>query len=266
MTPAPGADCELVTVGRSAASVGRSPDGLTYAKTASGEPAASALAAERDRLVWLAGTPVAAPRVADWDARDGACTLVTSAVPGVPASALPAADAPAAIRQLVAYLTFLHALPVGDCPFDHRLRTTVTAAAANVAAGAVDEPDVDEPDVDEPDVDESRRGRSAAGRLDRLVAGRSRAEALEPGDLAVCHGDFCLPNVLLDPDILAVTGIVDVGHLGVADRHLDIALLTRSAASPVNSGYGPGLAARAIAESGADPWRIEYYRLLDEFF
>ena len=63
-----------------------------------------------------------------------------------------------------------------------------------------------------------------------------------------------------------MTGIVDVGRLGVADRHLDVALLTRSAASPINPGYGEQLAAWVIAESGADPWRIEYYRLLDEFF
>jgi aminoglycoside phosphotransferase len=249
-------DWELVTVGRSAATVRRSPDGLSYAKTASSLAAAVALEAERDRLVWLAGTPVGAPRVVDWDGRAGAWTLVTSALPGVPASALPSADARVAMRQLVAYLAFLHAIPSRECPFDHRLAVTVAVAAANVVAGA----------VDETDFDEARGGRSAGDLLDRLMADTVRAEALEAGDLAVCHGDFCLPNVLLDPDSLTVTGIVDVGRLGVADRHLDIALLTRSAASPANLGYGTDLATWVIAESGADPWRIEYYSLLDEFF
>jgi aminoglycoside phosphotransferase len=249
-------DWELVTVGWSAATVRRSPDGLTYAKTAFSVSAAAALEAERDRLVWLAGTSVGAPRVVDWQVRAGAWTLVTSALPGVAASALPAADAQGAIRQLALFLVFLHSLPFRECPFDRRLEVTAAAAAANVAAGA----------VDETDFDAAWPSRSATELLGRLMAGKTRAEALEPGDLAVCHGDFCLPNVLLDPNSLTVTGIVDVGHLGVADRHLDIALLARSAASPVNPGYGMNLATWVIAESGADPWRIEYYRLLDEFF
>jgi len=49
-----------------------------------------------------------------------------------------------------------------------------------------------------------------------------RTQALERADLAVCHGDFCLPNVVLDPETLVVTGILDVGRLGIADRHLDL--------------------------------------------
>jgi kanamycin kinase/streptomycin 3"-kinase/aminoglycoside 3'-phosphotransferase-2 len=247
-------DWEPVTTGHSGALVHRSPDGRRFAKTAA--PLAE-LTAERDRLLWLSTMPVAAPEVLDWAERDGNGTLITSTLHGIPASALSPAEAPVAAGRLVEFLGLLHGLPVRDCPFDRRLAVTVPSAAANVTAGL----------VDQDDFDDVRRGRTAGGLLDQLRAGRPRAEALQRADLAICHGDFCLPNVLLDPDTLAVTGILDVGRLGVADRHVDVALLTRSvAATDLNPSYGPELAALVADRTGADPWRIEYYRLLDEFF
>lgn len=249
-------DWETVTTGCTEAVVRRSPDGRTYAKTAATSATLAELLDERDRLTWLATTPIDAPRVVDWQERDGVATLVTSTLPGVPASDLPAADARAAARGLVEFLELLHALPVGECPFDRRLGVTVGAAAENVAAG----------EVDEADFDEERRGWTAEALLGRLLADRERAQAGEAGDLVVCHGDFCLPNALVDPDTARVTGILDVGRLGVADRHLDAALLVRSmAAVELNPGYGPELAAWVAERLGADPWRIEFYCLLDEF-
>jgi aminoglycoside phosphotransferase len=85
----------------------------------------------------------------------------------------------------------------------------------------------------------------------------------------VCHGDACLPNFLLDPDSLAVTGMIDVHRLGVADRHLDLALATRSISdTTLNPAYGAPAAEAMLAAYGraADPWRLHFYALLDEFF
>lgn len=250
-------DWEPVTIGCSDTLVRRSPDGHRFAKTASTPSTVAELTDERDRLVWLGTTQINAPDVLDWDERDGHSTLVTSALPGLRASALPRADAHTAAQRLVEFLGFLHAIPVRDCPFDRRLAVTVPLATANVANGL----------VDEGGFDEVRRGQTAARLLGQLQADHHRAAALERADLAICHGDFCLPNVLLDPETLTVTGIVDVGRLGLADRHLDLALLTHSLASTdLNPAYGPELAGWVARRADADPWRIEYYRLLDEFF
>jgi aminoglycoside phosphotransferase len=85
----------------------------------------------------------------------------------------------------------------------------------------------------------------------------------------VCHGDACLPNFLVDPGTFEVTGMIDVHRLGVADRHLDLALATRSTAdTTLNPGFGPDAAQALVAAYGreTDPWRIDFYRLLDEFF
>jgi aminoglycoside phosphotransferase len=76
-----------------------------------------------------------------------------------------------------------------------------------------------------------------------------------------------LLNVLLDTEALAVTGVLDVGHLGVADRNLDLALLARSMSdAELNRRYGPALMAEIREQTGADPWRIACYCLLDKFF
>ncbi len=54
----------------------------------------------------------------------------------------------------------------------------------------------------------------------RLALGGPPAIPLD--DLVVCHGDACNPNFLLDDD-LEPSGYVDVGLMGVADRHADLA-------------------------------------------
>ncbi|WP_344487372.1 phosphotransferase [Glycomyces endophyticus] len=61
----------------------------------------------------------------------------------------------------------------------------------------------------------------------------------EPGgDPVVSHGDFMLPNVILDPLTLTVTGVVDVGSLGVADRGRDVDDMVWSLTGGLNPQYG----------------------------
>lgn len=38
----------------------------------------------------------------------------------------------------------------------------------------------------------------------------------------VCHGDFMLPNVVLNPETFEVAGVIDVGSLAVGDRGRDM--------------------------------------------
>jgi kanamycin kinase len=76
--------------------------------------------------------------------------------------------------------------------------------------------------------------------------------------LVVCHGDYCLPNVLIEAD--AACGFVDLGELGVADRWWDLAVATWSV--PWN--LGPGYEDLFLHEYGVerDDDRVEFYRLL----
>jgi aminoglycoside phosphotransferase len=249
---------ERVSRGHTAAVVRRLPDGSAYAKSGQGL-VRDELADERDRLEWLQETGLPAPRVLDWADDDDTATLTTSAVPGVPLSDLPGTSAHAAAESLGAFLARLHALDHHGCPFERWLAVTVPLARVHT----------DEGEVDEDDFDAEREGHSAADLHQVLLDGRPRAERLETADLVVCHGDACLPNFLADPETLEITGMIDVGRLGVADRHLDLALATRSAAdTSLNPAWGAGAAEAVLAAYGrsTDPWRLEFYRLLDEFF
>jgi aminoglycoside phosphotransferase len=251
-------DWEQIATGRSGAEVRRSPDGGAYAKSGTGL-AREDLVAERERLEWLAGTDLPAAEPLDWVDDGERATLTLRTVPGVPVSDVPAADALTAARSLGRFLARLHATPRESCPFERWLAITVAIARVRVDEGL----------VDEDDFDDEREGRSAGDLLTDLLDGRPTAERLEVGELVVCHGDACLPNFLVDPDSLEVTGMVDVHRLGVADRHLDLALATRSSSdTALNPAFGPDAAQELLAAYGAeaDPWRLAFYRLLDEFF
>jgi kanamycin kinase/streptomycin 3"-kinase/aminoglycoside 3'-phosphotransferase-2 len=217
------------------------------------------LADERDRLEWLLSVGLPAAEVLEWTADGHRATLTMRTVPGVPMSDLPESAVPAAVEALGRFLQRLHAVNRESCPFERWLAVTVPLARVRVDAGL----------VDEDDVDDDRRSRPAQDLLAELLDLRPRAEELEVGDLVVCHGDACLPNFLVDPGSCEVTGMIDVHRLGVADRHLDLALATRSISdTTLNPAYGPEVVEELFAAYGrnGDPWRLDFYRLLDEFF
>jgi aminoglycoside phosphotransferase len=249
---------EAVTVGETDAVVRRSPDRTAYAKTGSAN-ARDELVDERERLEWLATTDLPAAELLDWEDDGTTATLTTAALPGVRMSDLPTSMGEGAAKSLGSFLKRLHTTPRDTCPFQRWLMVTTPLARVRVDLGL----------VDADDFDEERRGRNANDLHETLIASRPRAERLEGNDLVVCHGDACLPNFLVDPVTLEVTGMVDVGRLGLADRHLDLGLATRSTANVhLNPGFGPGAADALLAAYGlpADPWRLDFYRLLDEFF
>jgi aminoglycoside phosphotransferase len=249
---------EKVSTGRSGADVRRSPDGAAYAKSGGGILRED-LVAERERLEWLARTDLPAAEILEWDDDEHTATLTLRTVPGVPISDLSGPDASPAAESLGRFLARLHATPRESCPFERWLAVTVPIARVRAEEGL----------VDEDDFDTAREDRSTQDLIAELLDRRPRAEELEMADLVVCHGDACLPNFLVDPGSLEVTGMVDVHRLGVADRHLDLALATRSTAdTTLNPAFGGEAADALVAAYGrdADPWRVDFYRLLDEFF
>ncbi|WP_035812568.1 APH(3') family aminoglycoside O-phosphotransferase [Jiangella gansuensis] len=229
---------ERVTAGESGADVSRR-DGV-YRKR-SDDPADD-LVGEAERLRWLRRHGIPAAEVLE--CRPG--LLVTAEVPGRPAAQpWPRDTLPRVVGALAELVRALHAVPVAECPFDRRLTTTVPAALAA------------EPDLD--DLDDERRGWTRDQLATQLLDTRPGDE-----DLAVCHGDLDLLNVLVEPETCTVTGVIDAGRLGVADRWLDLAIVTRS----LESNHGADSATRFLECYGIapDPAKQAYYRLLDEFF
>jgi streptomycin 3"-kinase len=141
----------------------------------------------------------------------------------------------------------LHALR--DCPFSRPIGEVVDQAADVVRRGAVN-----------PDFlnDEWRKERPET-LLERVKAEQPYAEKV--ADLVVCHGDACLPNVLLDPETLELTGFIDVGRLGLADRYTDLALITAQLLDEWDLPADAFLREYGLGEP--DQRRLDFYLLLD---
>lgn len=218
LLPAHGASWEPVTTGESGAVVLHDRDHGRYAKLV---PAAAGgdLAAERDRIAWLSETGVPTASVLDWRATDDGACLITSAVPGVPADQLDAAALRRAWPTIAATVRELHALPVADCPFGGGLAAMMPLARTTAAENRV------QPEF-LPVAMQQVPPAQILGRLEDELPQRRRQEGDER---VVCHGDLCLPNILIDPDTMRVAGLIDLGRLGVADPYADIALLLANA-------------------------------------
>lgn len=90
-------------------------------------------------------------------------------------------------------------------------------------------------------------------------------------ELVLSHGDFCLPNIFLEKEKLS--GFIDLGRMGLADKWQDIALCYRSLkhnfegyyGGKVYEGFDPDILFEAL---GIEPdWqKLNYYILLDELF
>jgi aminoglycoside 3'-phosphotransferase-2 len=203
------------------------------------------LAGECARTIWLRPylpVPQVHYFVEDEHGRD---LLLLSAVPGQLLEELTPTEA--LVRGLAQTLKTLHAIPLSACPFDARLEVRIAAATANTHAGL----------VDEDDFDPQRLGRTAADLLTELIARRPVHE-----ELVVTHGDFTLGNVLAHGE--TISGLIDLGRVGIGDRTQDLAL----AGDSVREEFGEAWMHLFLAEYGVelDEERLDYFKLLDEFF
>ncbi|HZC05926.1 MAG TPA: APH(3') family aminoglycoside O-phosphotransferase [Ktedonobacterales bacterium] len=253
-----GADWQRVTIGESGAEVYRivAPgQPLRYLKSASG-PRVVELRAERERLSWLASRlPV--PAIHGWADQTGEgeqrrAWLLLSEAPGrMACDAAFAHDPRSIVRALADGLRRMHSLPLHGCPFDARLDARLAQAEWMIQNGLTDEAALHE-----------RHGFSATHLLDRLVATRPS----EPdSDLVFTHGDYCLPNVLLDPAPIEVSGYLDLGRSGIADRYQDLAIGARSVRYNLGAEWGPRFL-DAYDVSALDAERLMWYETLDELF
>lgn len=233
----------------------RDHEGERYAKLVSPEQA-DALAAERDRIGWLdnAGIPVGA--VLDWRSTDRGACLVTRAVAGVPADQLD----PDVLRQVWSPITnlvrALHDIDAATCPFDRGVATMMTLARKTVAENRV------QTEFLPADLHHVRPAQ-ILGRLEEELPLRL---AQERNEFVVCHGDLCLPNILIDVGTHQVAGVIDLGRLGRADPYADIALLLTNARETWPDEQTARGADRVFADQygiDLDSARQRFYLLLD---
>ncbi|MGM0884710.1 MAG: APH(3') family aminoglycoside O-phosphotransferase [Bacillota bacterium] len=210
--------------------------------------AVESLRDEKERLEWLQGRlPVPEALFYEKDASNE--YLLLSEVAGLDASDKSYETMlPQLMRQLAIGLRAVHEVRIDDCPFDRRLDTVIAEAGRRVEHGL----------VDEEDFDSARNGANAEALFQELLERRPAAE-----DLVFTHGDYCLPNIILQNG--EISGFIDWGRGGIADRYQDLALAVRSIIYNFGEEYVAAfLDAYGISEP--DHAKISYYQLLDEFF
>lgn len=205
---------------------------------------------EVSRLIWLKGRlPV--PDVLYWGEDSTQQYLLISALGGLALYDESIRDQlPELIRLYALALQQIHRIPADTCPFDMRLDVKIAQAAQHFQEDL----------VDTMNFDPERQGRTAQSLFREVLATRPGDE-----DLVFTHGDYCTPNVLIDPDTMTLSGLIDWGRAGVSDRYQDLALAARS----IDYNFGaawikPFFDAYGVAQ--VDSAKVDFYKLLDEFF
>jgi aminoglycoside phosphotransferase len=245
-----GREHRQIGVGLSRADVFRFDGGL-YLKSVvrnDADPCFGNLNGERERLEWLEGKlPI--PSVVAFARDERRDYLVLSEVAGQHSAAdIPSPSAmPAVLEELAAACRLFHSVPTHACPFWENAGTLIEQARCRLDAGQ----------VDAEDFDDERQGHDPRALLEELVALRPKRE-----QQALCHGDLCLPNVILRGNRLA--GFVDVGRAGVADPWRDVALCAHDIGERWGVEWGERFVELCKGDV-RDPAR-SFYVLLDEFF
>ena len=162
------------------------------------------------------------------------------------------------IPLLAEGLRMFWSVDITDCPVTRSLDDELAEARSRVERGLVDVSRA------EPGTFGPEGFADPAALLEWLETHRP------PADPVLSHGDFCLPNVYLKGE--RVSGFIDLGDAGVADRWRDISLCYRSLKHNCDGRYGtcyPDVRPEQLFDAlGIEPDRekLRYYILLDELF
>lgn len=211
-------------------------------------------------MEWLGGR-LPAPRIICHEMQEGCDYLLMTRIRGDMSCADKyLKDSDSLAQTLASGLKQLWGIDISDCPCNMNLDRKLKMAEYNVQNHLVDTEHVD------PHTFGENGFESPKHLLDYLYTHRP------PEDLVLSHGDFCLPNIILENG--QISGYIDLGKMGIADRWQDIALCYRSLRDNCRGKYHktprqfschPDLLFEKLGI--APDWdKINYYLLLDELF
>jgi aminoglycoside phosphotransferase len=212
---------------------------LKFAPVSSDPDPAFSIRAETDRLQWLKSKELAVPKVELFLEAGGLEFLLMTSIPGRDASQPWQPDQiPSIIAKLAASLRTWHDTNIEDGPYHLRLETRIAQARVRT------------------------KNTNLKLELEALLKDAPKTE-----DSVLCHGDPCVPNILLTDD-LEISGWIDLGRAGVMDRHWDLALIVGSLEMDLNPQFN-GWSERFLESYGLDLVNrkaLEFYKKFDRFF
>lgn len=143
----------------------------------------------------------------------------------------------------------IHNLNITNCPFSQNIDEKLNKATQNVEKNL----------VDEDDFQPENKGKKAEEILESLIKKKPQKE-----EFVFTHGDYCLQNVMIHENKLS--GFIDLGRAGVADKYQDIALAYRTLKNNFGNEKWFEIFKRYYGLDYVDYSKIEYYILMDELF
>ncbi|MCB5271066.1 MAG: aminoglycoside 3'-phosphotransferase [Candidatus Cloacimonetes bacterium] len=185
-----------------------------------------------------------APAVLDYISEQGRDYLLSAALEGEDGIAERYLQHPVKLAEVFgASLRIIHSLPILDCPFPSRLAEMLAQSERNILRGYADKAIIKED----------------------IKAAAERLMALKDSGLAdvIIHGDYCLPNIIMQD--FCLTGFIDLGTGGVGDRHYDLFWGIWTLQYNLKTAIYKDAFLDAYGRQDLDPDRLELCRLLSGF-
>ena len=214
---------------------------------------------EHKMMEWLDGK-IPVPRILCLEKKDNVNHLLMSKIEGKMLCDTQYLENPKGLVRLLAEgLRMLWDVNVSECPYHNGVDNKIKLAQVRVQNN----------DCDMDNVERDTYGKDGfanpAQLLEWLIENKPEEE------LVLSHGDYCLPNIFAKNN--KISGFIDLGRSGIADKYQDIALCYRSLKDNMEGAYGgkryenfnPEL---LFEELDIVPnWdKIKYYILMDELF
>lgn len=214
----------------------------------------SKLLDEKNKQEWLRkNTLLPIPKILYYNKNKDHEFLLTTELKGTAAYKLPKLDRKEATIILARTLKRIHEIPIENCPFYFSLEKILSKIKNKIENKTIEETIV-------------KKYSKAGIKIDDVFQDYLIQEMPKKEDLVFCHGDYCLPNVLIKNNSL--TGIIDWGYAGIADRYFDLAMSTWSLSYNYKEN-NEKLVELYLKEYGIDKLdqkKFYYYRTLIHYF
>jgi aminoglycoside phosphotransferase len=219
---------------------------FVYLKSGTGVSGKS-LEREALALEWLSGKGITIPQILDFEKINDTTYLLVSGVKGLPPYKFKEREKDELLKITADALRKFHRISLENSGSLNTLDKYLKKIEQHLKLGV----------IKEADFKEANEGKTPVEVLDFLVAERPKFE-----NNVLTHGDFCLPNILLEDDGF---GIIDLGDCGPGDKYMDLSSMEVSIkrnfgaewVEVFNKHYDPNLK--------IDKDKIKYYQLIDQF-
>lgn len=214
---------------------------------------------ERIMTSWLSDK-LPAPKLLCSETKDNTNYLLMSKIEGRMLCSPEFLENPAQLIKLLAEgLRMLWSVDITGCPYENSAENKLRLAQTRVCLNL----------CDTQNAEPGTYGKTGFNSPAHLLEWLKRNKPMET--FVFSHGDLCLPNIFAKDN--KISGFVDLGSSGIADKYQDVALCYRSIEHNFNGRFGGrkynGFFAEMLFEELdiVPDWdKLNYYILLDELF